>query len=83
MQHFVKKCFFENPLRGFAAVGPEGGFTDDEVLEAIAKGWQLIDLGSRILRVETAVASIATIASLVLDDHQVFPVPSGNQCERG
>ena len=83
MQHFLKKCFFEKPSRGFAAVGPEGGFTDDEVLESIVKGWQLIDLGSRILRVETAVASVATIASIVLDDHQVILGPSENECDRG
>ena len=38
----------------FLAVGPEGGFTDDEVSLGIAAGWQTIDLGPRILRVETA-----------------------------
>jgi 16S rRNA (uracil1498-N3)-methyltransferase len=38
----------------FLAVGPEGGFTDDEVSLATAAGWQTIDLGPRILRVETA-----------------------------
>ena len=37
-----------------AAVGPEGGFTDEEVALAMAGGWKMIDLGPRILRVETA-----------------------------
>lgn len=41
------------------AIGPEGGFTDEEVNQAIAAGWKLIDLGRRILRVETAAVAIA------------------------
>jgi 16S rRNA (uracil1498-N3)-methyltransferase len=36
------------------AVGPEGGFTDEEIAEARRAGWQTLDLGPRILRVETA-----------------------------
>ncbi len=36
------------------AIGPEGGFTDDEVAAAESLGWQKVDLGSRILRIETA-----------------------------
>ena len=36
------------------AVGPEGGFTDAEARHALDAGWRAIDLGPRILRVETA-----------------------------
>ena len=36
------------------AVGPEGGFSGEEVSLALAAGWQPIDLGPRTLRVETA-----------------------------
>ena len=36
------------------AVGPEGGFTPEEVKLAAGAGWQPVDLGPRILRVETA-----------------------------
>jgi 16S rRNA (uracil1498-N3)-methyltransferase len=36
------------------AVGPEGGFTEEEIIQACSAGWQLIGLGPRILRVETA-----------------------------
>ncbi len=36
------------------AIGPEGGFTDAEAALALAAGWQAVDLGPRILRVETA-----------------------------
>jgi 16S rRNA (uracil1498-N3)-methyltransferase len=40
-------------------VGPEGGFTDDEVADAIAHGWKPYSLGPRILRVETAAITAA------------------------
>ncbi len=40
-------------------VGPEGGFTDEEVALAAAAGWQQVDLGPRILRVETAALALA------------------------
>lgn len=41
------------------AVGPEGGFTDTEVALAREAGWHLVDLGPRILRVETAALVLA------------------------
>jgi len=42
-----------------AAVGPEGGFTDEEVAQALAAGWRAVGLGPRILRVETAALVLA------------------------
>jgi 16S rRNA (uracil1498-N3)-methyltransferase len=50
--------------RALLAIGPEGGFADDEVALAVAAGWTTIDLGPRILRVETAAL---LLAALVLD----------------
>lgn len=45
------------------AVGPEGGFTEEEVRQALDAGWQVIGLGSRILRIETAaLALVARVA---------------------
>jgi 16S rRNA (uracil1498-N3)-methyltransferase len=44
------------------AVGPEGGFTDDEIALARSHNWQVIDLGPRILRVETAALVMAAWA---------------------
>ena len=41
------------------AIGPEGGFTDEEIAQAVARGWQVVDLGPRILRVETAAIALA------------------------
>lgn len=43
------------------AVGPEGGFTDDEVALAISNGWQAVSLGPRILRMETAAIVMASL----------------------
>jgi 16S rRNA (uracil1498-N3)-methyltransferase len=42
------------PKRVLLAVGPEGGFSPSEVTIAVATGWHTIDLGRRILRIETA-----------------------------
>jgi 16S rRNA (uracil1498-N3)-methyltransferase len=39
-------------------VGPEGGFSQDEVREAVAAGCRCAGLGSRILRVETAALAV-------------------------
>jgi 16S rRNA (uracil1498-N3)-methyltransferase len=49
-----------SPERGvIAAVGPEGGFTEEEIAAALAVGWLAVDLGPRILRVETAAIALA------------------------
>jgi 16S rRNA (uracil1498-N3)-methyltransferase len=53
-----------NPV--WLAVGPEGGFTDDEIALACSAGWQALDLGGRILRVETAaiwLSALVTVAT--------------------
>ncbi len=47
------------------AVGPEGGFTDEELSLALSHGWQTLSLGPRILRVETA-AIVLTALRLAL-----------------
>lgn len=48
------------PLRPIAfCVGPEGGFTDEEASAARAAGWRAVDLGPRLLRIETAAAALA------------------------
>lgn len=45
-------------------IGPEGGFTDQEVEQAIQNRTTLIQLGSHILRIETAAVAIAALAGL-------------------
>jgi 16S rRNA (uracil1498-N3)-methyltransferase len=46
------------------AVGPEGGFTAEEVSEAVTAGWRPASLGPRVLRVETAAVAAAAWFSL-------------------
>lgn len=45
----------------FAIVGPEGGFTSNEINRAREAGFQIISLGNRILRAETAAVSLISI----------------------
>jgi 16S rRNA (uracil1498-N3)-methyltransferase len=44
------------------AVGPEGGFTDEEV--AAAAAWRRVSLGPRVLRIETAAVALVAFFSL-------------------
>jgi 16S rRNA (uracil1498-N3)-methyltransferase len=46
------------------AIGPEGGFTDEETELAQRHGARLVHLGANVLRIETA--AIAAVAGLVL-----------------
>jgi 16S rRNA (uracil1498-N3)-methyltransferase len=63
-------------------IGPEGGFEADEVEQAKAAGWQVVTLGKRILRAETAaitVLSVATSAMGELGDAPTVKVPSARK----
>ncbi len=44
------------------AIGPEGGFTSEEVVAATAAGWRVASLGPRVLRIETAAVAAAALA---------------------
>jgi 16S rRNA (uracil1498-N3)-methyltransferase len=48
------------------AIGPEGGWTDDELAAARASGFQEASLGQLILRTETAVISALSILNFAL-----------------
>ena len=51
-----------SPLpRIFAIVGPEGGFTPNEINLAREAGFHIISLGNKILRAETAAVSLLSI----------------------
>ncbi len=50
-----------NPVARRIAVGPEGGFTDEEVALALQHGWRAVSLGPRILRIETAAVVLAAL----------------------
>lgn len=45
------------------AIGPEGGFTDEERAVAAQAGWTCYSLGPRILRIETAALAFCTLAA--------------------
>jgi 16S rRNA (uracil1498-N3)-methyltransferase len=49
-------------------VGPEGGFTDDEVATAVATGAHAVRLGCRIMRVETAAIAALTLVIATRED---------------
>ncbi len=52
------------------AVGPEGGFTAEELAGAQSTGWQVVSLGPRILRVETAALALAAWVALHSPDQR-------------
>ncbi len=51
-------------------VGPEGGFTDEEISAAREAGFRTMSLGPRILRTETAAIGLLTLAQLAWGDMQ-------------
>lgn len=51
-----------NPKSVALLIGPEGGIAHEEATAAQAQGWQLISLGSRILRAETAALTSIVLA---------------------
>jgi 16S rRNA (uracil1498-N3)-methyltransferase len=53
----------ELPDRVRLAIGPEGGLSPEELALAVAAGWQTVDLGPRILRVETAAVLLAALVA--------------------
>ncbi|MEW6265023.1 MAG: RsmE family RNA methyltransferase [Thermodesulfobacteriota bacterium] len=61
------------PVRVAALVGPEGGFTEAEVDSARNAGFQILNLGPRILRSETAALALMAILGGQLGDLINFP----------
>jgi 16S rRNA (uracil1498-N3)-methyltransferase len=52
------------------AIGPEGGFSAEEAREAEAHGFEMISLGRRILRAETAAVTAVSLAQFLWGDLQ-------------
>jgi len=52
----------------FVLVGPEGGFSKEEVSRAVSKGLIAVSLGKRILRAETAAISAVALIQFLLGD---------------
>ncbi len=55
----------DNPTTAAVMIGPEGGFTEEEVRAAISSGFVPVSLGRRRLRTETA--AIHAVGALVRD----------------
>ena len=51
-----------------ALVGSEGGWSDEEIDEARAAGFQIVTLGGRILRAETAAITVAALLQHLFGD---------------
>ncbi|HEY3302140.1 MAG TPA: 16S rRNA (uracil(1498)-N(3))-methyltransferase [Candidatus Binatia bacterium] len=49
-------------------IGPEGGFTRDEVAEATASGFRSVSMGKRTLRTETAAVTALSLAQFLWGD---------------
>lgn len=57
-----------HPQKVYAVSGPEGGFTEEEVVIAKDKGFVPVKLGQRILRTETATITLVGILQYELGD---------------
>jgi len=61
------------PCSVFVAVGPEGGFTEEEAAAAEQAGFLLACLGPRILRAETAAVAACTLVQHLYGDLTLAP----------
>jgi 16S rRNA (uracil1498-N3)-methyltransferase len=57
-----------SPARLLVLVGPEGGFTPEEVAQAEAAGARLVSLGPRILRAESAGLTAVALCQFLFGD---------------
>lgn len=65
----LRKVLKQNcPGKVYVMVGPEGGFTEEEVVLAKDKGFVPVKLGQRILRTETAAITLVGILQYELGD---------------
>jgi 16S rRNA (uracil1498-N3)-methyltransferase len=64
------------------AIGPEGGWTDEEIQLSIEHGFQLVSLGARILRTITAPIVALSIVTAVLSHSNIagFDGDAHNRC---
>lgn len=58
----------QRPQKIIALIGSEGGWTDDEIERALAAGCQVVTLGGRTLRAETAAIAITALLQHVYGD---------------
>lgn len=62
----IRKVLQSTEAKSFGIfIGPEGGFTEEEIEEALHQGVHSVSLGNRILRSETA--SLVTLANIMYE----------------
>lgn len=61
---------FSKPV--FLIVGPEGGFSKEEIEKARRRGIQIASLGKRILRAETAAIFSLSVVSFLLENYDII-----------
>jgi 16S rRNA (uracil1498-N3)-methyltransferase len=62
--HLMRCTLAKAPI--WVVIGPEGGWTDRELTQAISQDWQPVSLGSRILRSITApIVAMSIIGSIL------------------
>lgn len=64
LKDFVSDAEFKNAKKINLFIGPEGGFTDEEVQAALDAGFVGVNLGKRILRSETAGLVVSSLLLL-------------------
>ena len=60
----------QRPLSITALVGSEGGWADEEIAKARDSGWQIVTLGGRVLRAETAAITVCVLLQHSFGDLQ-------------
>ena len=60
--------FAARTLPRVVAVGPEGGFTDQETAQAVARGLVPVHMGPRVLRADTAAIAVLAMLAAVGGD---------------
>ncbi|MET0626048.1 MAG: RsmE family RNA methyltransferase [Pyrinomonadaceae bacterium] len=58
----------QRPTNVAALVGPEGGWDDEELELARARGWTIVTLGGRTLRAETAALAVCALLQHLFGD---------------
>ncbi len=64
----INKWHDGRALEVTALVGPEGGWADEEIEAARVAGWDIVTLGGRTLRAETAALVVAALLQNLLGD---------------
>jgi 16S rRNA (uracil1498-N3)-methyltransferase len=65
------------PERVLVLIGPEGGFSPEEVRQAAAHGATPVKLGRRVLRAETAALAAATLVATASEPYEEERAPLG------